>query len=192
MHGRLLRAGRRRHTADHVDLVAHDGSHRRATLGRKGRQRLPVIGGGIVFPCIVDGHPRRRTRGRQHEAAERIDLAAIFGKCNVMRQHGHRFFLRPLVGGRIVLVDHSDRLPARSETAKDIHLAVRRYAQKLLCRLRKRCELGPFALPLRRRRQKQREPQRNETTAKRTDGANHVLLLALTKSVPLTGTGAQA
>src|SRR6266851_976500 len=114
------------------------------TVTATGEPRL--VGGGVVLPGIVDRHPGRRTRLRQHEAAEGVNLSLVLGEGNVVRSERHRFFLRPFVGRRIVFVHHADRLPSWREPAEDVHLAVCRGAEQLFRRLGERSELRPLPL----------------------------------------------
>ena len=168
MYGGFLGAGRRGRAADDVDLLAHRCRNRRAALRWHRRERLPTVGDRIVFPRVIHRHPRRRTGCGEDEAAECVDLAAVFGERNVVRQQWHRFLLCPLVGCRIVFVDHSDRLPPRREAAKHVHLSVCCRAEQLFSGLGKRRELGPFALRVSGRRQHNPDRQTREHHANRT------------------------
>ena len=123
--------------ADHVDLVAHSPppwasrvwwATARAASMYPWQDRIPTR-------CRSAPTPPGRTAAIL-EAAERVDLPAVLGKGNVVRQQRHRLFLRPFVGGRIVFVDHADRLPAGSEPAEHVHLAARPRCRKALPRAR--------------------------------------------------------
>src|SRR6266581_4382436 len=171
MHGRLIRTWHG--AADNVYLVADRGRDRRPALGGHRRQRFPIVCSRIVFPRVVDRHPGWRTRLRKDEAAERVDLALVLGKRNVMRRERHRPLLRPLVCDGVVFVNHSDRLEAWSVTAEHVHFSASRRAEQLLSRLGDGCELRPLPLS--------ESPARPNHTGKRKDrGAyeNHGLLLA--------------
>src|SRR6266849_6471833 len=171
MHGRLIRTWHG--AADHVYLVADRGRHWRTALGGHRRQRFPIVCNGIVFPRVVDRHPSWRARLRKNETAERVDLALVLGKGNVMRRERHRFLLRPLVGDGVVFVNHSDRLEAWRVPAEDVHLSVCRCAEQLFSRLWKRRKLRPLPLS--------ESPARAQQTGERSQQStyeSHDLLLA--------------
>src|SRR6266571_4597931 len=171
MHGRLIRTWHG--AADNVYLVADRRRDRRPALGGHRRQRFPIVCRGIVFPRVFDRHPGWRAGLRKDEAAERVDLALVLGKGNVMRRERHRLLLRPLVGDGIVFVNHSDRLEARSVTAEHVHLAARRSSEQLFRWFRKRGELRPLPLS--------ESPARPDQTGEREHRSayeNHGLLLA--------------
>ena len=140
------RARQRGRAADDVHLVPDRHRDRRTAFRRQRRESTPGVRGGVVLPGIVDRNPGGRTRLRQHEAAEGVDLSLVLGEGNVVRSERHRFLLRPLVARRIVFVHHADRLPSRREAAEDVHLAAGRSAEQLFSRFRERGKLRPFPL----------------------------------------------
>ena len=133
-------------TADRVDLAADLDGHRGSALRGQRRQRLPGIGDRIVLPRVVDGLPcgaERESRVRwRHEAAHHVDLAVCSGQRGMVRRPRHRLFLRPLVGGRVVLVVDPASL-AVVPASDDVQFAVHGNAVQLLIRLRERCALLP-------------------------------------------------
>ena len=119
--GRLCGTSRQTGAANYVDLIANRGGHRRTPLGGHWCECFPGIGGWIVFPGVVDRHPRRWAGRRIHESAKRVNLPVIFRERHVVRRKRHGFFLGPMIGGRIVFVDQSLRLPKRNQAGEDIH-----------------------------------------------------------------------
>lgn len=154
-------AWRKGYATDHIDFIANRGGHGRTSLNRHGRQSLPGIGGRIVLPSVVDRNPRRGAGRRIHESAERINLPVILRKRDVVRWKRHRLFLGPMIGGRIVFVDQSFRVPNRNKSSEDIHLSACRRAQNFLGGLWKWRELFPFGLRKSRRRRGAERNHRN-------------------------------
>src|SRR4029077_13927044 len=95
-------AGQRVRAAHHVNLAVDDGRTRGAALGRHGRERLPAVGRGIVFPRVVERAPRGRPVVGQGEAAERVDFVVKRGEGDVVRGQLHRLLARPVVGRGVV------------------------------------------------------------------------------------------
>jgi hypothetical protein len=139
----LAHAGERIGAAGDVDLSVDHGRGGGAAPRGHRRKLLPFIGGGIVFPGIVDRVPAGRAGLRIGEAAEGVDLVVQCGECDVMGRKSHRLLLGPLVGRRVVFVNHRLRLPAGRETAEDVKLAPSGCAEHLLGGVREGRALDP-------------------------------------------------
>src|SRR5262249_26303359 len=96
---------------------------RGAALGRHGRERLPAVGGGVVFPRVVERAPCGRAGVRQVEAAERIDFVVERSEGDVVGRKLHRLLLRPFVGRRVVFIDERLGRHARPGAEKPVGLA---------------------------------------------------------------------
>ena len=128
----------RRGAADHVDLAADFDGHRGPAFAGQRRQRLPGVGRRIVLPRVVDGFPCAAGRDlgvlRRHEAADHVNLAVGSGQGRMVGRPRHRLFLRPFVGGRVVLVVEPRSL-AFVPAADHVHLAVEGNAVEFFIRL---------------------------------------------------------
>jgi len=96
-----------------------------------GASTFQLSAAGSYSKALSIGNPGGRTRLRQHEAAEGVDLALVLGERDVVRSERHRLLLRPLVGRGIVLVHQRLRFPPWCEAGKHVQLAAGRGAEKL-------------------------------------------------------------
>src|SRR5262249_27376501 len=142
--------------AHHVNLAVDRGGAGGAALGRHGLQRLPRVGGGIVFPCIVERTPRGRAGVGQGEAAERVDLVVERDEGDVVRRQRHRLLLGPRIRCRVELVDQRLGRPAGGEAAKNVELAAGGGAEHLFGWIGEGRERRPRLLWRRRRRRRLR------------------------------------
>ena len=172
----FIGSGRGGGAAHHIDFAVDHGRRRRAALGRHGRQRLPVVRRRIVFPGIVDRDPGGRPRQRWNEAAERIDLALVFGEGDMVGWQRHLFPLGPFVRGGVVFVNQGLGFPDRRQAREDIHLAAGRHAQNLLGRVGKRRFAFPFPLRKSIGRDGQRAQQADERHPQQRPRRKHLFL----------------
>ena len=143
---RVLGLFHRRDAADHVDLAVDFDGHRGPALAGQRRQRLPGIGRRIVLPRVVSGFPCAAGWDlgflRGDEAPAHVNLAVRSGQGRMVGRPRHRLFLRPFVGGRVILVVDAPSLAA-APAANHVQFAVDGHAVEFFIGFRERCHLLP-------------------------------------------------
>ena len=124
-----------RQPADHVNLAVQLFGLCCAHLDGEGRQRLPRIGGGIVFPRVVHGC---RAGELHRAAAKRVDPVLKGGLRLMMHRLGHRFLLGPPICCGVVFVHEPLRIARLAESSNDVHLSVHGERVELFLRFGKR------------------------------------------------------
>src|SRR6202035_798913 len=110
------------------------------------------------------------------KTTEHVNLAIVFGESEMVSRQRHGLLLCPLIYGRVILIDHSDRLPhgRGNESRKDVHFAVGRLSDDLLMRFGKRRQIHPLSLGKSSgKTQTEKNRQRTQGSARWTNTLRH-------------------